>query len=43
MDFADLEALDISRLNQPGGKQALAEQVLGFINKNGSLQKDLFT
>lgn len=43
MDYADLEALDISRLNQPGGKQALAEQVLGFINKNGSLQRDLVT
>lgn len=35
MDYADVEALDLSKLDQPGGKQALAEQVLGFINKNG--------
>ncbi|KUI61168.1 hypothetical protein VP1G_08361 [Cytospora mali] len=35
LEYADLEALDISKLNQPGGKQALAEQVLSFINKNG--------
>lgn len=40
MEYADLEALDISKLGQPGGKQALAEQVLSFINKNGSLQHD---
>lgn len=38
VEYADLEALDISKLDQPGGKQALAEQVLSFINKNGSLQ-----
>lgn len=36
VDYADLEALDISKLNQAGGRQALAEQVLGFINKNGN-------
>lgn len=35
VDYADLEALDISKWSQPGGKQALAEQVLSFINKNG--------
>ncbi|KAK7749693.1 putative flavonol synthase [Cytospora paraplurivora] len=35
VEYAGLEALDISKLNQSGGKQALAEQVLGFINKNG--------
>lgn len=36
VDYADLEALDLSKLDQPGGKQALAEQVLSFINKNGN-------
>ncbi|KAI1205558.1 putative 1-aminocyclopropane-1-carboxylate oxidase [Annulohypoxylon truncatum] len=35
LEYAELEALDISKLDQPGGKQALAEQVLKFINKNG--------
>lgn len=35
VEYADLEALDISKLDQPGGKEALAAQVLGFINKNG--------
>ncbi|PSR94354.1 putative 1-aminocyclopropane-1-carboxylate oxidase [Coniella lustricola] len=35
LDYADLEALDISKLNQEGGKEELAKQVLGFINKNG--------
>ncbi|KAL2815213.1 hypothetical protein BDW59DRAFT_176219 [Aspergillus cavernicola] len=35
LDWADLEALDLSLLSQPGGTQALAEQVLSFINKNG--------
>lgn len=35
VEYADLEALDISKWNQPGGKQELSEQVLGFINKNG--------
>ncbi|VUC32954.1 unnamed protein product [Clonostachys rosea] len=35
LNFAELEALDLSKLNQPGGKQQLAEQVLGFISKNG--------
>ncbi|KAI2466871.1 putative 1-aminocyclopropane-1-carboxylate oxidase [Annulohypoxylon bovei var. microspora] len=28
LEYAELEALDISKLDQPGGKQALAEQVL---------------
>ncbi|KAH8670150.1 putative 1-aminocyclopropane-1-carboxylate oxidase [Tricladium varicosporioides] len=35
LEWADLEALDISRLDQPGGKDVLATQVLNFINKNG--------
>ncbi|KAI0113070.1 putative 1-aminocyclopropane-1-carboxylate oxidase [Daldinia grandis] len=35
LKYAELEALDISKLNQIGGKQELAEQVLPFINKNG--------
>ncbi|KAL2836853.1 hypothetical protein BJX68DRAFT_273333 [Aspergillus pseudodeflectus] len=35
LDWASLEALDLSLLSQPGGKQSLAEQVLSFINKNG--------
>lgn len=35
MDYAGLEALDISKLKEPGGKEALAAQVLGFINDNG--------
>jgi hypothetical protein len=35
VEWADLEALDISKLNQPGGKQELAAQVLRFIDKNG--------
>ncbi|KAL1962661.1 hypothetical protein VTN77DRAFT_9295 [Rasamsonia byssochlamydoides] len=35
LDWAELEALDISRLDEPGGKEALAEQVLRFINENG--------
>ncbi|KAL7622582.1 putative flavonol synthase [Parahypoxylon ruwenzoriense] len=35
LEYAELEALDISKLNEPGGKEALAEQVLRFINKNG--------
>ena len=38
VEYADLEALDISKLDQPGGKQALAEQLLSFINKNGPQQ-----
>jgi hypothetical protein len=36
VDWAELEALDISLLEQPGGKQALASQVLNFINNNGN-------
>lgn len=35
VDWAELEALDISQLDQPGGKEALAAQVLRFINKKG--------
>jgi len=37
---ADLEALDISKLDQPVGKQILVEQVLSFINRNGPLQRN---
>ncbi|KAI9744821.1 MAG: hypothetical protein M1818_001746 [Claussenomyces sp. TS43310] len=33
--WADLEALDISELDKPGGKEALSAQVLKFIDKNG--------
>lgn len=40
VEYADLEALDISKLEQPGGKQILAEQVLSFINENGPLQRN---
>ncbi|KAH8889072.1 putative 1-aminocyclopropane-1-carboxylate oxidase [Thozetella sp. PMI_491] len=35
LEYADIEALDISKLNQPGGKDDLARQVLSFIDKNG--------
>lgn len=35
VDYVDLEALDISKLDEPGGKQALVDQLLSFINKNG--------
>ncbi|THV74728.1 putative 1-aminocyclopropane-1-carboxylate oxidase [Aureobasidium pullulans] len=35
LEYADLDALDISRLNDPQGKQELASQVLSFVNKNG--------
>lgn len=35
LDYADLEALDISQLSEPGGKEKLAAQVLNFIDKNG--------
>lgn len=35
VEYADLEALNISKLDQPGGKESLANQVLHFINKNG--------
>lgn len=36
MDYAELEALNISLLDQPGGKRELAQQLLRFINKNGT-------
>ena len=35
VDYAELEALDISKLNDPQGIDKLATQVLSFINKNG--------
>lgn len=37
VDWADLEGLDISLLDQPGGIEVLAEQVLKFINTNGTI------
>ncbi|KAJ9301231.1 hypothetical protein DTO271G3_1366 [Paecilomyces variotii] len=36
LDWAELEALDICLLDKAGGKEALAKQVLTFINKNGN-------
>ncbi|KAJ3542611.1 hypothetical protein NM208_g4005 [Fusarium decemcellulare] len=35
LDYADLEALDLTKLDTASGKRELAEQVLGFINKKG--------
>ncbi|KAL4969917.1 uncharacterized protein BDV14DRAFT_186926 [Aspergillus stella-maris] len=35
LSYVSLEALDLSLLSKPGRKEALAEQVLSFINKNG--------
>ncbi|CZR55484.1 related to iron/ascorbate family oxidoreductases [Phialocephala subalpina] len=35
LEWADLEALDISKLSQPGGIEELSSQVLNFIDKNG--------
>ncbi|KAK8071370.1 hypothetical protein PG997_011573 [Apiospora hydei] len=35
MQYANLEALDISKMEQPEGQAALAKQVLSFINTNG--------
>lgn len=35
--WANLEALDISQIDHPDGKQALAAQVLEFIDTNGTL------
>ncbi|KAK7947044.1 uncharacterized protein PG986_011365 [Apiospora aurea] len=35
VQYANLEALDISKMEQPEGKAALAKQVLSFINTNG--------
>ncbi|KAL3470291.1 hypothetical protein BJX99DRAFT_251323 [Aspergillus californicus] len=35
LDWVSLTALDLSLLPRPGGKEFLAEQLLGFINKNG--------
>lgn len=35
VDYADLEVLDISKIDHPEAKFALAKQVLSFINKNG--------
>lgn len=38
MGYADLEALDTSKLDETGGKEALAKQVVNFIDKNGNDQ-----
>ncbi|KAL4942371.1 hypothetical protein BDV06DRAFT_222224 [Aspergillus oleicola] len=35
LNYVSLEALDLSLLSKPGGKEALAEHVLSSINKNG--------
>jgi len=35
VDYADLEVLDISNVDHPEAKSALAKQVLSFIDKNG--------
>jgi hypothetical protein len=35
VEYAELEALDISNIHEPGAEEALAKQVVGFINKNG--------
>ncbi|KAK8024550.1 hypothetical protein PG993_012616 [Apiospora rasikravindrae] len=35
VQYANLEALDISKMEQPEGTAALAKQVLSFINTNG--------
>ncbi|KAL4805419.1 hypothetical protein BDV18DRAFT_161075 [Aspergillus unguis] len=35
LNWANLEALDLSLLSQPGGKETLAKQVLSFINEHG--------
>ncbi|KAI2628624.1 putative 1-aminocyclopropane-1-carboxylate oxidase [Hypoxylon sp. NC1633] len=32
LEYADLEALDISKLNEPGGKEALAEQEIEYLH-----------
>ena len=34
--YVQLEALDISNIQEPGVEEALAKQVVGFINKNGT-------
>ncbi|CAC9890721.1 unnamed protein product [Aureobasidium pullulans] len=39
LEYADLDALDISRLNDPQGKQELASQVLSFVNKNDQIKR----
>ena len=35
MAYVELEALDISNMHSPGVEGALANQVVGFINKDG--------
>ena len=35
VSYVQLEALDISNIHAPGVEEALAKQVVGFINKNG--------
>ncbi|CAD0039409.1 unnamed protein product [Aureobasidium pullulans] len=42
LEYADLDALDISRLNDPQGKQELASQVLSFIKRQYSIGRELF-
>ncbi|KAK7972298.1 hypothetical protein PG988_006432 [Apiospora saccharicola] len=43
VEYANLEALDISKMKEPEGKAALAKQVLSFINTNAhTLSKGFF-
>lgn len=35
MAYVELEALDISSIHEPGAEEALAKQIVGFINQNG--------
>jgi len=37
--YVELEALDISNIHKPGAEEALAKQIVGFINKNGNAVK----
>ncbi|KAF2083612.1 putative 1-aminocyclopropane-1-carboxylate oxidase [Saccharata proteae CBS 121410] len=41
LNYADLEALDISKLDDPNGKDELASQVLRFIDKNGTVESTI--
>jgi hypothetical protein len=42
VEYVELEALDISNIHEPGAEEALAKQVVGFINKNGEPPKVFF-
>jgi hypothetical protein len=34
--YVELEALDISNIHDPSAEEALAKQIVSFINKNGT-------